>query len=277
MRLPSAPSLFRAYALALAVLVISAVGAGLLASAHRASQSDRGGIRQLGELQGATVVSFSGPAPSARAIGEPFYYGPLTAGDCLPPIDIVAFEPHFDFHGFGTVLNFGTEHLTTFKTIASSTEGFSARPAAATHVQVCFSGGIDHEQVVIISPKVGAARAAPIFGEGRIPPPPLRRNPSSITARLGRLSPGALRIHGRSVFSSIGLELEFAHADARAVVVEFGDFDDKWRFQAVTTRAVGAGERATMGRVSAAPFFRIVLPEGAVGAEFHLVPAGADD
>lgn len=276
MQLPPRRVLLRAYALSLGITL----GAALIAAAVSQGSPrhvEFGPNRSASE--GRTVVSFRGVDPAEvhgvrGAVGQAYYYGPLAPGDCLPPVDLTAHDPRFAFQGVGVVLHYGRVVGGEFR-VASSEPAFEVqRRPGATHVQACFPGGTDHEQLLWIAP-TGAARTRNPFAGGPGVPPPLRRRPAAIAVPLGPLPPGVVSLYGRTIFSSVGVDGSFAIGDDRPIVIEFGVFDEHWRFQVRESLSVPAGAKQQLDRLPRETLFRVRLPEGATTASFQLTPPSA--
>jgi len=272
-KFPSARKLFQVYALALvAIGAVVLVGNAIVGGGRMLAP---GYPQAAPAIDFATAVAFRGPAPAAPAgkTGEPFFYGPLEAGECLPSIDILDFEPHFAFQGFGVIFNFAVERDGDLATVASRAQWPEHLPDGATHVQACFPSGIEFEQTVWLAPRAGRRAASPFLGHPKIAPPPLRRSPGTMAMNLGRNAAGPVVVHGRSVFSAVGLKCELRLEGAHPIVVEFGNIGEGWKFVAHETLRVGAGEKKLDVVDVGWTHFRIVLPEGGTRAHLSLTPA----
>lgn len=273
MQLPPRRVLLRAYALSLGITLSAAmIAAAVSQGAPRHVDHHPKRVASAGR----TSVSFRGVDPAEihgarNTVGQAFYYGPLAPGDCLPAVDLTGHEPRFAFHGVGVVLHYGRVAGGEFRVASSEPAAEVQRRPGATHVQACFPGGTDHEQVLWIAP-TGAARSRNPFAGGPGVPPPLRRRAAAIAVPLGPLPPGVVSLHGRTIFSSVGVDGSFSIGDERPIVVEFGGFDEHWRFQVRESLSVPAGARQQLQRLPRETLFRVRLPEGATTADFRLAP-----
>ncbi len=212
-----------------------------------------------------TWATVAGPEPQGvvgAAQGQALYYGPLTAGDCLPPFDLTRMRPSFNFHGFGARLDLGRDGPEGFTVVRSVTQMPETLPPQVTHLQVCFPAGIEHEQVLVLG---GAAL-------GMIQPP-LRRLPQRLDLPITTAMRGLVNAHGATIFALAGAEIQVAVDGPSPVVVELGDFGKDWRFEVKETLRVAAGEHRRLEPLGRWAYARVLLPEGqSVG---YLVRAAA--
>lgn len=272
MKVPSARALFRTY---VAILGAIALGAAVVGALGRCGAP--ASLRRWHDGDYARVAAFRGPDPAAAlgvaaTPGEAFHYGPLAAGECLPPFDVSAYAPTLALHGVGALFNLGRMRAEAFDIVASLGALPPTLPAEATHLQVCFPSGVDHEQVLWLAPRA-SARTGAFPGAPRIAPPPLRRAPATIVAHAGRSPSGHVSVGERTVFSAIGRTCEI-RLDRREtpIVVEAGEIEQGWRFVVRDTLRFGAGGDAAAPATLRWPYFRIAIPEG-VAAQFDLAPA----
>lgn len=280
MKLPSARALFKTY---IAILVVIALGAAVVAALGRFEAP--AALRSWQDDDGAgyaRVVVFRGPDPAAAlgvaaTPGEAFHYGPLAAGECLPPFDVAAYAPTLALHGVGALFNFGRMRGEAFDVVASlgALPLPPLPPETATHLQVCFPSGIDHEQVLWLAPR-GTARGDAFPGAPRIAPPPLRRVPATLVVHPGRSPSGHMTVGERTVFSAVGRTCEVRLDGGEApVVVEAGEIGQGWRFVVRDTLRLGGDGNAGPPPALRWPYFRIVYPEG-VASRLALAPTEGD-
>ena len=272
MVVPSARKLFRTYVVLLALIALSALAVQALV---HGSQRRADAPWLADDDAAGTAVSFRGPDPrtllgAGDARGSALYYGPLAAGECLPPIDVVGFRPRFEFHGAGVVFNTGFEDDGALQVIASSTslpERFAER---ATYVQVCFPSGVDHTQYLWIEARRAGAAASPFLGRPRIPPPPLTRVPARVVVNTSRGGAAYLAVGGQEVFSSVGRECVVRISDERPIVIELGELGEDWKFVPRETLRVAGGEIDREPERVRWAHFRVHLPEGGTRARLSL-------
>lgn len=201
-----------------------------------------------------TWASVAGPEPQAlvgAAPGQALYYGPLAAGECLPPFDLTRGRPAFNFHGFGARLDLGRDGPDGFTVVRSVTQVPNPLPPQVTHVQVCFPAGIEHEQVMVLG---GGALG--------MVQPPLRRLPLRLDLPITTAMRGLVNAHGATIFALAGAELQIALDGPSPVVVELGDFGKSWRFEVKETLRVAAGEHRRLEPLGRWAYARVLIPEG---------------
>lgn len=274
MMVPSARKLFNTYiTLLIAIAAIGAIFAVVAAAGKRAHE--RSARESPADPEFATVVVFRGPAPEsilgvAGTAGEAFYYGPLSAGECLPAIDVAAFAPHFGFRGVGVVFNFGRRVGDELRIEASFAELPQRFPVDSPYLQTCFPSGVDHEQVLWISPRASGRGRSPFFDSSAIAPPPLQRLPSRLSVYTGRVPGRYVTVGDRTAFSAIGRRCELRFEEPAPVVLELGEIEAGAAFVVRETVRVSPGEGSPeLARVRW-PHFRILLPEGGARAHFDL-------
>jgi hypothetical protein len=276
-KVPSARHLFKTY---LAILVGIAVVAVVVDAASRwASDASLQPWRDAPAIGFATAIALRGPEPpvaaeSGVAPGESFYYGPLAAGECLPPIDVVDFVPAFGFNGAGAVYNYGRTRGDAFEVVASFVTLPERLPAEGRYLQVCFPSGIDHEQALRLAARRGGAAASPFPGQPGIPPPPLQRVPADVSVHAARSPAGYALVGDRTIFRALGRRCEVRVEKEVPIVVELGEIEDGSRFVVRDTLRVDAGGTRLDGLRVRWPYFRIVLPTdaGRAHVSFAQVP-----
>lgn len=271
---PSARKLFNTYVtLLIAIAAVAAIFAVVAAAGKRGHE--RSARESPTDSEFATVVVFRGPAPETvldvgGAAGEAFYYGPLSAGECLPAIDVAAFEAHFGFRGVGVVFNFGGRVGDELRIGSSFAELPHRFPMDMPYLQVCFPSGVDHEQVLWLSPRPGGRGRSAFLDSSAIAPPPLLRQPSRLSVYTGRIPGRYVTVGDRTAFSAVGRRCELRFEEPAPVVLELGEIEAGAAFVVRETVRVSPGEGSPeLARVRW-PHFRILLPEGGARAHFDL-------